>query len=158
MQVRKSEGKWIDYQIMYGFGLGIVVQVPILAARTSLPTKDMSIGMSLILFGTLLGVTVYVAVGESVLLNQLSTKLAGIQGIDPSHLASAGATSVITSLPKGVQELVRSRYNETLHVVFITGLVPCCLGVLGTALLEWNSVKEKPATKGANTDVSAVAE
>ncbi len=88
LQVDTGEGKWIGYQIIYGFGLGLCMQVPALAAQASLPKKDVPMGTGLILFGTLLGAAMYVSVGESVLVNNLASRLSGIPGIDPSLLGS----------------------------------------------------------------------
>ncbi|KAJ0107621.1 hypothetical protein J7T55_007812 [Diaporthe amygdali] len=144
LQVDSGSGKWIGYQIVYGFGLGFCMQVPALAAQASLPKKDISMGIGLILFGTLLGASVYVAVGESILLNGLVSRLSGIPGVDPSLLTSGGATSVISSLPAGVRDTVVSEYNSALRVVFLAGIGPCVASVFGAASLEWTSVKKKP--------------
>jgi len=49
--VHTSEGKWIGYQILYGFGLGLASQAPNMAAQTVLPKEDVAIGASLMFFG-----------------------------------------------------------------------------------------------------------
>lgn len=49
--IRSSEGKWIGYQILYGFGLGLASQAPNMAAQTVLPKQDVAIGASLMFFG-----------------------------------------------------------------------------------------------------------
>ncbi|KAF7552489.1 hypothetical protein G7046_g7396 [Stylonectria norvegica] len=144
LQVDTGAGKWIGYQLIYGFGLGFCMQVPALAAQASLPKKDISMGIGLILFGTLLGASVYVSVGESILLNELVAKLAGIPGLDPSLFTSGGATSQIALLPESIRGTVLSQYNAALRTVFLSGVFPCGLSVLGAASLEWNSVKKKP--------------
>lgn len=113
-------------------------------------------GVGLILFGTLLGAAVYVSVGESVMVNELVSRLSGVPGIDPRLLTSTGATSLISSLPTDTRALVLREYNEALRVVFQVGLIPCCLSILGAVALEWNSVKKKkPDTKIVNADTEA---
>lgn len=48
--VDTSQGKWIGYQILYGFGLGLASQAPNMAAQTVLPKQDGAIGASLMFF------------------------------------------------------------------------------------------------------------
>lgn len=136
LQLDSGPGKWIGYHIVYGFGLGFCMQIPALAAQASLPKKNISMGIGLILFGTLLGASVYVSVGESILLNELVAKLAGTPGLDLSLLTSGGAISLITSLPANIHGLVLSQYNAALRVVFISGVVPSGLSILAAASLE----------------------
>lgn len=54
--------------------IGLAFQVPNLAAQTVLLQKDMPIGIASMFFSQLLGATVFVSVGESVLDNQLVKK------------------------------------------------------------------------------------
>lgn len=53
LQVDTGEGKWIGYQIIYGFGMGLCFQAPNLAAQTVLPMKDVPMGLALLFFGQL---------------------------------------------------------------------------------------------------------
>lgn len=142
LEISTDAGKWIGYQIVYGFGLGLCMQVPALAAQASLPKPDVPMGIGLILFSTLLGAAVYVSVGESIMVNQLASRLSEVAGIDHSLLTSSGATSLFSSLPDELKDTVLTEYNEALRVVFLAGLIPCCLSVPGCVSLEWNSVKK----------------
>lgn len=51
LEIDTSEGKWIGFQIVYGFGLGSCSQAPNMAAQTVLPREDVAIGASLMFFG-----------------------------------------------------------------------------------------------------------
>lgn len=148
-QVDTGAGKWIGYQILYGFGLGLCFQVPNLAAQTCLPKKDVPTGIALMFFGSLIGASVFVAIGENVLSNQLVQRLSGLPGFNPSLVTSGGATSLIRSLPESVRETALVSYNEALRTVFIVGLVPSCLAALGTFSLEWKTVKKDKMAKAA---------
>lgn len=147
-EVDTGVGKWIGYQILYGFGLGLAFQVPNLATQASLAKKDVPIGLALMLFATLLGASVFVSAGENVLANQLEKRLAGVDGVDTSLITSEGATSLLHSLPDDVRNTALVAYNGALREVFRAGLIPTCLSVLGAAALEWRSVK-KPAGKNS---------
>lgn len=151
LQVNTGEGKWIGYQIVYGAGLGLCFQVPNLAAQTVLPKKDAPLGLALMFFGQLLGGAVFVAVGENVLGNQLQQRLSGVSGIDLSQVVSGGATSLLDGVARDLQETVLVGYNEALRKVFQVGLIVSCLAVLGTATLEWRSIrKQQPGGDGSD--------
>lgn len=154
-QVDTSTGKWIGYQILYGFGLGLCFQVPNLAAQTCLPRKDVPTGLALMLFGQLIGASVFVAVGENVLSNQLVQRLSGLPGFDPSLVTSGGVTSLLESLGEGQRETALVAYNEALRTVFVVGLIPSCLTALGTLTLEWKNVKKNKMAKAAAEDAGA---
>ena len=146
LQVDTGAGKWIGYQIIYGLGLGWCFQIPNLAAQTALPKKDVPMGLALMIFSSLFGAAVFVSAGENVLETQLLRRFSIVPGFDAGLVASGGATSVLGSLPSGLREVGLERYNQALRVVFMVGLVPVCLSVVGAVSLEWLSVK-KPVVK-----------
>jgi hypothetical protein len=150
LQVNSPTGHWVGYQILYGFGMGMCFQAPNLAAQTVLPTRDVPIGTSLMFFMQLLGASIFIPVGQYVLLTQLGHKLAGIGGLDLEAISSSGATSLSTSVPEHLRETVLLAYNAALRDVFRLGLAITCLIVLGIAGLEFKSVKkEAQASKDA---------
>lgn len=150
LHVGTREGKWIGYQVVYGFGMGLCFQTPNLATQTVLPKPDVPMGLALMLFGQLLGAAVFVSVGENVLGNQLLQRLSGIPGYSQSLITSGGATSLLDSVPADLMAIVLTAYNEALRKVFQIGLILSCLAVLGTATLEWRNVLKQPeANNGA---------
>lgn len=147
LQVSSGEGKWIGYQVLYGFGMGLCFQTPNLATQTVLPKPDVPMGLALMFFGQLLGAAVFVSVGENVLDNQLLQKLSGIPGFSKSLVTSGGATSLLDSVPADLRGTVLTAYNEALRKVFRIGLVLSCLAVLGTAAMEWRNILKTPEEK-----------
>ncbi|KAJ4414848.1 hypothetical protein N0V82_007696 [Gnomoniopsis sp. IMI 355080] len=147
LQVDTSEGRWIGYQIIYGFGMGCTFQAPNLAAQTVLPTKDVPVGTSLMFFSQLLGGAIFTSVGSNVLSNELLKNLAGIPGINPTQLLDAGATELTQGLAPSAVAPVLFAYNQSLRVVLQVGLVMTCLTLLGALGLEWRSVKSKKPQK-----------
>ncbi|PLB50138.1 putative MFS aflatoxin efflux pump [Aspergillus steynii IBT 23096] len=152
LQVDTSEGKWIGYQILYGFGMGLSFQAPNLAAQTVLPAADVPIGSSLMFFGQLLGATIFISVGENVLDNELVRRLSDMPGFEPGLVTSGGATSLIDLLPESLRGSVLEAYNGALRQVFVVGLVMSCLTMLGTAALEWRSML-KAADHNSDSEV-----
>ncbi|GIK00865.1 hypothetical protein Aspvir_004894 [Aspergillus viridinutans] len=152
LQIHIGHGKWIGYQILYGFGMGMCFQQPNLAAQTVLPRKDVPVGIAVMFFSQLLGAAVFVPVGENVLANQLMLRLSGVPGIDANIVTSGGATSLLSLVPLDLRETVLTAYNEALRKVFQIGFIVACLTILGSASLEWVSILKKSETSpGAET-------
>ncbi|KAF4627386.1 hypothetical protein G7Y89_g10773 [Cudoniella acicularis] len=158
LYVDSSEGKWIGYQIVYGLGFGLAFQAPNLASQTSLSQKDAPLGLSLMFFGGMVGSTIFISVGENVLVTQLVQRLSSFPGFNCSLVTSGGATTLLQSLPANLREVGLVAYNEALRRVFLVGLITTCLSVLGTVLLEWKSVKNAPEAETAAQAAKAASE
>ncbi|EXJ80874.1 hypothetical protein A1O3_07161 [Capronia epimyces CBS 606.96] len=152
LQVDTAEGKWIGFQVLYGFGMGLCFQTPNLAVQTVLPKRDVPMGLALMFFGQLLGAAVFVSVAQNVLDTQLLHRLAAIPGLGRGVdlISSAGATSLLDSVPTNLLPTVLSAYNDALRSVFEIGLVLACLAVLGVASLEWRSVLREEGGGGGD--------
>ncbi|KAK3358937.1 putative MFS multidrug transporter [Lasiosphaeria hispida] len=142
LQVDTGPGRWIGYQVLYGWGMGMAFQAPNLAAQTVLASRDVPIGTTLISFSQLLGGAVFISVGQNVLNGQLLERLSGVDGFDTGLLAENGATTLIEQLPEAVRGVVLVAYNEALRKVFQVGLVMTVLTIIGAGGLEWRSVRK----------------
>lgn len=150
LQKGTSEGKWIGFQILYGFALGSCTQAPNMAAQTVLPREDVAIGASLMFFGQQLFGAVFTSVGQNVLNNQLAKSLAGIPGISPSLIQSTGAIQLLSVIPAEYRVAALEAYNNSLRVCFQIGLIMACLSILGALGMEWRSVKKGLPHKNPN--------
>ncbi|KAI1412343.1 MFS general substrate transporter [Hypoxylon sp. FL1857] len=153
LQIDTSTAKLVGYQILYGFGLGWVTQVPNLAAQTILPKPDIPIGTSLMFFSQLLSGSIFVSVGQNVLDNQLSQRLSSLPGFSPEMIQSSGITT-LTDLSASAKATVLVAYNESLRQVFRVGLIIVCINLLGGLAMEWRSMKKdmtKKEKKGAHS-------
>jgi MFS family permease len=142
LEIDTSEGKWISFQIVYGFGLGFCTQSPNMAAQTVLPREDVAIGASLMFFGQQLFGAVFTSVGQNVLDNQLANRFAGIPGISPWLIQSTGATKLLNLIPSEYHAVALVAYNDSLRVCFQVGFIMACLSILGALCMEWRSVKK----------------
>lgn len=149
-----SEGKWIGYQILLGFGIGLGMQQGQMASQTVLPRKDVPIGVSLIFFCQQLGGGIFVSVGQNAFSTSLISGLTGVlPDINPVSLVdNNGATSLRQTVPAQDLPTVLVAYNHALRQVFIVALCLACLASLGAFTLEFRSVKGKqgPTEKGSN--------
>ncbi|KAI0969787.1 major facilitator superfamily domain-containing protein [Xylaria arbuscula] len=153
LQLDTGEGKWIGYQIIYGFGQGLCFQAPNLAAQTVLPKQDVSIGASLMFFSQILGGAIFISVGQNVLNNQLIQRLRDFPGFTPALIETGGATTLINYFPEEYHHGVLVAYNESLRTVFRVGLVLAAVSILGALCMEWRSVKKEMPSAESAADV-----
>ncbi|RHZ46894.1 MDR family MFS transporter [Aspergillus thermomutatus] len=154
--VDTSKGKWIGFQVLYGFGLGTCNQIPNMAAQTVLPREQVAVGASLMFFGQQLFGAVFTSVGQNVLSNQLAKRLAGLPGISPQIIQNSGATQLLDHVPVEDRAASLVAYNDSLRVCFQVGLVMACLAIVGGVAMEWRTVKKKqPPSKPASDGQAA---
>ncbi|MCJ1390862.1 hypothetical protein MMC18_003723 [Xylographa bjoerkii] len=137
-----SEGKWIGFQLLAGYGIGCGMQQPSIAAQTTLKGQDIPTGISLMFFGQLLGGAVFVSVGQNVFSNDLIKGLASVPGVNPLIVVSTGATDLRNVVAPQYLRSVLVAYNHALVSVFQAGLGVACLAIFGALAMEWKSVKK----------------
>ncbi|KAI4212412.1 MAG: hypothetical protein LQ351_004844 [Letrouitia transgressa] len=136
--------KWIGYQVIVGFGIGLGLQLPLIAVQTVLDMSEIPLATALMIFLQLFGAAVFVSVGESVLTNKLVSYISqSVPGIDAVAAAGAGATKIRDMIPPEYLQGVIQTYNDALTQVFLIILVMACLTSIGSAAMEWKSVKEE---------------
>ena len=137
-----GHAKWIGYQVLFGYGLGMGMQQANLAAQAVLARKDAPTGISLIMFCQQLGGAVFVSIGQNVFDNELVKGLHGIGGIAPAAVVSTGATELRTAVGAANLSAVISAYNGALVKVFEAALAMACLSILGAFSMEWINIKK----------------
>ncbi len=137
-----GSSKWIAYQFVFGFGLGLGMQQASLAAQAVLPKKDVPSGIALIMFCQQLGGAVFVSVGQNVFSNKLVTGVSSIPGLDPATVVTIGATEFRNHVSSQDLPKVLSAYNSALVAVFQVALAMSCFSILGSASMEWKSIKK----------------
>lgn len=155
LEVDTPKAKWIGFQILYGFGMGCSSQAPNMAAQTVLPREDVSIGASLMFFSQYLFGAVFTSVGQNVLDNQLTHRLADIPGITPQLIQSSGATGIFKVIPVAYHAVALEGYNNSLRACFQVGLIMACLSILGALAMEWRSVKKNLPPKKVDGERNA---
>jgi MFS family permease len=143
-QVDTSEGKWIGYQILAGFGIGLGLQLPLVAIQTACTPAEVPLATALVMLCQLFGASIFVSAGESVLTQKLVDYIAeNIPNVDAYAVASAGATELQNLIPQQFQAGLIEEYNTALTQVFLIALVMACMTIFGSAPMPWNSVKGK---------------
>ncbi|KAI1082704.1 putative efflux pump [Whalleya microplaca] len=135
-------GIWIGYQIIAGAGVGMSLQQPLMAAQTVLEPKDIPTGTAVLVFVQTIGGALFVSVGQTVFTNQLAKQLAeNVPGLDPAIVLGAGATNLLDNVPPELASGVVLSYNNALTTTFLVGTGLAAFTILGSAMIEWKSVR-----------------
>lgn len=132
---------WIGYQFLLGFGIGFGLQQPSVAAQTTLARKDVSTGASLMKFCQALGGAVCISVGNNLFDSHLEHGLENISGIDIKSVIETGATDLREMVAADKLPQVLVAYNDALRTAFWLCIGLACATALGSAVMEWKSVK-----------------
>jgi hypothetical protein len=65
---------------------------------------------------------------------------------------------LLDALPENLRATGLYEYNEALRRVFLVSVVPNCLSVIGTAFLEWKSIKKDKEAKDTAEDTGSAEE
>ncbi|KKZ61010.1 hypothetical protein EMCG_04346 [[Emmonsia] crescens] len=136
--------KWIGYQVLYGFGLGLGFQLPILIPQMVLGIDDVAVGIVVAIFSQLLGGALFVSVGQNIFTNKLFTGIVtSVPTIDPTIVLREGATSLQMVIPEQFLDVVQQVYNTALTQTWYASVAMSALGIIGALGVEWKSVKGK---------------
>lgn len=142
LNLNTGHAKWIGYQILAGYGIGLGMQQPSLAAQTVLSQSDVSIGSSIMFFAQQLSGAIFLAVGQNVFTQRLAQNLAGTPGLDLEAILNAGATDLRTIVAPQFLHGVLVAYNDALRQAFVLGTAMASLMILGAVGVEWRSVNK----------------
>jgi EmrB/QacA subfamily drug resistance transporter len=142
----------VIYMALMGIGMGMTMQVLLLVAQNAVEYRELGVATSLAAFGRSIGGAVGVAVGGTILSNQLShsitSQLAKIPAAyqdNPLFKAAiakvktgdvTASPDAIKAMPAAVQHAVKVGFSDALHVVFLASVPVAVLGVIGALLLK----------------------
>jgi EmrB/QacA subfamily drug resistance transporter len=130
----------IDVAVL-GVGMGLTMQILILAAQNAARRGDLAVTTSGISFfrnlGGAVGVAAFGAVLSNRLAGELQARLAAANARPPSGAAQTlGSPEQIHSLPEPLHGIVLQSYTEALEMVFLFGIPVVVLGFLAVVALK----------------------
>ncbi|CAK5282664.1 unnamed protein product, partial [Mycena citricolor] len=142
--VSSGHAKWIPYQIIYGFGMGLGQNQPALAAQAVLDIDDVPSGTTIVMFGQTLGGALFVSVGQNVFTNKLVAGLTQYAaGLDPNVVLAAGATNLRSIVPADKLAGVLLAYSKALDSAYYVAVAMSALTAFGCIAMEWKNIKGK---------------
>jgi EmrB/QacA subfamily drug resistance transporter len=128
------------YMVVIGVGLGTMMPVLVLVAQNSAPPRDIGAATSTATFFRSIGGSVGVAVFGAIFAAQLTDQIAKLlprgrlAGFDSHSLV--GSPGAIKSLPAAVHQPLLQAFANSLHTVFLWGVVLSALGFVLTLALK----------------------
>ncbi|EPS36467.1 hypothetical protein H072_10030 [Dactylellina haptotyla CBS 200.50] len=148
-EVDTAHPAWIGYQAMFGLGIGMGMQQPLIAVQNVLKHRDIATGTAIIIFSQTLGGALAISIAQNVFNNQLLKNLGSeVPNLDPSIVLATGATSLKATLPSEFLPGVLRAYNLSLTQTFYISVAFMGLSIFGALGLEWKSVKGKKIEMG----------
>lgn len=141
--VDSGRGKWIGYQILYGFGLGFGMQQSNMAVQAVLSRRDVPTGTALIFFAQALGGAVAMSVAQNLFASRFTDYLGGIQGLGApvAIVLGAGATGLRRVVDPAVLGEVLQAFNKALIKALCVVIAASCFTIVGALSMEWRSIK-----------------
>jgi EmrB/QacA subfamily drug resistance transporter len=143
------------YMAVVGLGIGLVMQVLVLAVQNSVPPEDLGTATSATSFFRSMGGAFGVAIFGSIFNSRLDTYIAEVvpagSGIDSS--AIQGGAEALDRLPPPIRTAVIDSFARSLHVTFLWG-VPIVL--IGFAVVLF--LKEQPLRETAHVGLTESGE
>ncbi|KAH6660659.1 putative efflux pump [Truncatella angustata] len=144
-----ASGAWIGYQIIFGIGVGLGMQQPMMAVQTALDIKDIPTGSSVVVFLQTLGGALFVSVAQSVFTNQLVASLQeNVPTLDPKVILVTGATNLQNTVPAELLSGVVAAYSTALTKSFVVSVGLAAFTIVGSVFIPWKSVKGKNVEMG----------
>lgn len=154
-----NHSKWIGYQALFGFGIGMGMQQSSMAAQAVLAKKDVPTGVSLMMFGRSLGGALFVSIGQNVFTSKLISGLHDVADLDPQTILNTGATALRHVVDANALPAVLLAYNDALVRVFYVAVATACASLLGGLGMEWIDIKKiREQQEGAPTAVGTGGE
>jgi hypothetical protein len=149
LKVDSPNSVWIGYQFIFGFGLGLGMQQPGMAAQTVLPQKDVMTGVSLMFLFQGLGGGIWVSVGQTIFNQALKSKFSHIANLNAAQIVNTGATQIRDLVDPSMLPVVLTAYNGAIMDILKLGVALSAASIISGLTMEWRSVKDKksPTTK-----------
>ncbi|KAJ3492065.1 hypothetical protein NLG97_g5474 [Lecanicillium saksenae] len=145
LEIHSGRNQWIGYQCLFGFGVGLGMQQPMVAIQASLESASVAVGTAIIIFSQTLGGALFICVAQNVFQNKLKEVItaANIPDLTLDAVNFAGATGARTHFKGEALEVVMNAYNTAITNCFYVAVALAALSLVGAVFVPWNSVKGK---------------
>ncbi|QKX63235.1 uncharacterized protein TRUGW13939_10404 [Talaromyces rugulosus] len=136
--------KLICFQALLGFGIGIGIQAPQVAAQTTLSSEDIPIGISAVMFAHGIGPAVFVSAAQSIFISRLKVYLADFSTqANATLLGDSGLNNMISHVEADKLQGVLKACDKAVTEAFFLPVTLTILGMAGAASIRWHLVKQR---------------
>lgn len=142
LKVDSNHTAWIGYQAVFGVGLGLGCQQPMIVMQTALKSADIPSATAIVMFMQTLGGAIFVAVAQNVFSNQLVKNVeTQVPGFDFRKMGNVGATMIHQVVPAPLLPAVLRAYNDSIVQAFYVSVATAGISLFGAVFVQWISVK-----------------
>jgi Na+/melibiose symporter-like transporter len=133
----------IGFQILFGTGVGLGLQVPLMVAQTFLPDADIPMGTAMVAFTQALGSTLFLGVGQTVFTKALSNGLRdlGLPSESTRVILAGGGTIDETSEAFALLPAIALKQGQAIAQAFFVAVGLAIVTAVSALLVEWKKVK-----------------
>ncbi len=132
------------YTVVVGIGLGLTMQMLVIAVQNALPPQDMGLSTSSVTFFRSMGGTLGAAVGLALLFSTVRGNIidrAAAAGFPSSALQSIRTVSLdntenFGTLPAAAQRVILEGFADSMHTVFLTMACVALVAFVGTWFIK----------------------
>lgn len=129
---RTTTAAWIGYEMITASGIGLALQIPLIANQALVPADDMSAATTMTLFAENCGTVLFVSSGEAAFTNGLLSSLrANLPQLDAKEVLDIGATQIRKLFYTPELDGILASY---LHGCRTSHLVPVVCGAIAAAI------------------------
>lgn len=142
LQVGSPPREWIGYQIVFGFGLGLGMQQPLIAVQACLDVADVATGTAIVIFAQTVGGSVFLLIAQSVFNNRLLANLAKFTSdVSPNLISSVGVAGLADAVPSEQRLGVLRALNEAITTTLYIPTATAATAIIAAMAMEWKSIK-----------------
>ena len=143
-KVDSSLAQMIALSGFVGFASGLGFMGPQSAIQTTLPEKDIPLGLAVVLFAQNFGPALFVSIAQTIFTNELADNLKDlVPGLDAHIIENMGLGDLKALVgPQNLQTALL-RFDKSLTQTWYLAVGLTCATMIGSLLMEWRSVKQK---------------
>jgi EmrB/QacA subfamily drug resistance transporter len=144
------------YMAVTGVGLGLTIQVIVLATQNSVEFKDMGTATSAVTFFRTMGGAIGTSFFGNILVNRLTFNLNRLgAGKSASNAASSlmgGSPKVLDKLPPLIHQGILEAFVKSLHVVFLFAIPFAAVAIIFALILPEKPLRSVAAIAGGSKE------
>lgn len=142
---------WIAFELVVAAGIGIALQIPLIANQAAVAVDDIPTATSTTLFFETVGQALFVAAGEAAFVSRLIRNLRGSNHhIDVDLVVKSGATGFRKILPAEQIPFILESYVDALRVTYLMSL-GCAIAAAGVAFWMIVPLFKERLTRGRSS-------
>ena len=150
LDIGSSSAHWIGYQVLTGIGIGISVQVPIIANQAFVKMSEISSVTAITLFYQTIGGAFFVSAGQTAFANRLLARLPiTAPGVDPQSVVQTGATRLRHVFSEDQIPGIIVAYMDGLKITFALTVALAGVALPIALFAKWRNIKPQPGAAGA---------